>query len=265
MGDSAPAPASVTKWPGQAFVSIGHALYLGPTWDTAPHAHHSIQICCGLTRSFRLRGGPDTAWRDIDGALIPSHLEHQLDGQGQPLVLLYLDPETLEGRRILPRGENRAVAPLTADQVASFRARGLPASAAKIDAHEAHGLYHDLLKIAGLAPDPGSTLDERVIEAVRLLRSQESSRRSLASVAEAVGLSPRRFRQLFLEQMGISGRRYVLWLRIYEAIAAVGRGASLTEAAHAAGFADGAHLGRTFRQTFGIVPSSMAGSVSVME
>ena len=33
------------------------------------------------------------------------------------------------------------------------------------------------------------------------------------------------------------------------------RGSSLTEAAHEAGFADSAHLSRTFRATFGIAPS----------
>lgn len=35
------------------------------------------------------------------------------------------------------------------------------------------------------------------------------------------------------------------------------RGSSLTEAAHVAGFADSAHLSRTFRSMFGIAPSFM--------
>lgn len=33
------------------------------------------------------------------------------------------------------------------------------------------------------------------------------------------------------------------------------RGAGLTEAAHRAGFADSAHLSRTFRAMFGVAPS----------
>jgi len=41
------------------------------------------------------------------------------------------------------------------------------------------------------------------------------------------------------------------------------KGASLSEAAHAAGFADAAHLARTSRRMFGIPPSSMDISVPV--
>jgi AraC-like DNA-binding protein len=34
-------------------------------------------------------------------------------------------------------------------------------------------------------------------------------------------------------------------------------GGSLTDAAHEAGFADSAHLSRTFRRMFGVAPSSL--------
>jgi transcriptional regulator GlxA family with amidase domain len=197
--------------------------------------------------------------------VIPSHVEHQIDGRGHPLVLLYLDPETPGGRQVRLQSREPAVRPLTAHEVAAFRETVRAARASGIGAGRARGLHDALLAIAGLAREPGTPLDPRVVAAVRLLRAREGSRRSLASVAAAVGMSPRRFRQLFFEQLGISGRRYVLWLRIQDAVTAVGGGASLTEAAHAAGFADGAHLGRTFRQTLGIAPSAVAGSVFVMD
>ena len=70
-------------------------------------------------------------------------------------------------------------------------------------------------------------------------------------------LSPSRFRHLFVEETGVGLRPYILWrrfLRVWELLA---EGASLSTAAHAAGFADAAHLSRTSRSMFGFPPSAM--------
>lgn len=40
-------------------------------------------------------------------------------------------------------------------------------------------------------------------------------------------------------------------------MAAVARGDNMTKAAHRAGFSDLAHMSRTFRSTFGVVPSEL--------
>jgi AraC-like DNA-binding protein len=42
-----------------------------------------------------------------------------------------------------------------------------------------------------------------------------------------------------------------------QALERLGRGVSLTTAAHAAGFADSAHFSRTFRAMLGIAPSAL--------
>jgi AraC-like DNA-binding protein len=44
-----------------------------------------------------------------------------------------------------------------------------------------------------------------------------------------------------------------------------GRGANLTNAAHAAGFSDSAHLTRTWRQMFGVSPTAMIGNARFYE
>jgi AraC-like DNA-binding protein len=74
-------------------------------------------------------------------------------------------------------------------------------------------------------------------------------------LAICVHLSPGRFRHLFRTEMGISVQSYLRWRRLYTALRTTVYGASLTEAAHAAGFADSAHLTRVFRATFGLPPS----------
>jgi AraC-like DNA-binding protein len=52
-------------------------------------------------------------------------------------------------------------------------------------------------------------------------------------------------------------RPYVLWRRFLRVWELLMGGASLTSAAHAAGFADAAHLTRTSRTMFGFPPSAM--------
>lgn len=80
---------------------------------------------------------------------------------------------------------------------------------------------------------------------------------SLSDVAALVGLSPGRTRRLFVQQTGLPLRTYLLWLRPTRALELFAGGASLTEAAHAAGFSDSAHPSRTFHRMFGIAAASL--------
>ena len=70
-------------------------------------------------------------------------------------------------------------------------------------------------------------------------------------------LSPSRYAHLFTTEVGLPFRRYLLWRKLNRSMQAFGRGATLTDAAFEAGFADSAHLTRTFHQMFGIPPSVM--------
>ena len=65
-------------------------------------------------------------------------------------------------------------------------------------------------------------------------------------------MSESRFRHLFRSEMGIAWRPYLRWRRLSCAITAMMSGCSATESAHLTGFADSAHLSRTFKAMFGI-------------
>jgi AraC-like DNA-binding protein len=80
-------------------------------------------------------------------------------------------------------------------------------------------------------------------------------------LAAAVGLSPSRVTHLFRDQVGIPLRTYRRWVRFLIAAEAPRDAASLTDAAHRAGFADVAHLHRTFRHHFGLQPGPLLRAV----
>jgi AraC-like DNA-binding protein len=92
---------------------------------------------------------------------------------------------------------------------------------------------------------------------VAYVNSHLSAPLSLDDVAAEAFLSPSRFRHLFVEQTGMALRPYILWRRFIRVWELMMEGESLTTAAHAAGFADAAHLTRTSRRMFGFPPSAL--------
>jgi len=57
--------------------------------------------------------------------------------------------------------------------------------------------------------------------------------------------------------VGLPCSRYMLWRKLTRAMHAIGSGRTNADAAHAADFADAAHLTRTFYQMIGIAPSAL--------
>jgi AraC-like DNA-binding protein len=83
----------------------------------------------------------------------------------------------------------------------------------------------------------------------------------LGQVAAAVGISASRLGHLFSDELGLPFRAYVRWARLQRAIDHARQGSTLTDAAHAAGFADSAHLTRVCHEMFGLAPSLLARAV----
>ena len=110
--------------------------------------------------------------------------------------------------------------------------------------------------LTGAGPLAGS-IDPRIERAIAWLRSRLNESLSLEQAAAQAHLSPSRFRHLFMEQIGVSFRAYLLWARVELAVGRGMSGQSWTAAAHEAGFADSAHLSRTCRRMFGIAPSML--------
>src|SRR5262249_56386848 len=81
---------------------------------------------------------------------------------------------------------------------------------------------------------------------------------SLKTLASISGLSQSRFMHVFTESVGVPLRPYILWLRLQRAACDLQDGATITSAAHSAGFSDGAHLTRTFRRMLGMTPTDLA-------
>jgi AraC-like DNA-binding protein len=102
---------------------------------------------------------------------------------------------------------------------------------------------------------PPRRLDVRVLGALEAL---DAGRASVREAALGVGLSESRLAHLVSEVLGAPPRAFVAWFKLRRALGEAMLGAAtLTQAAHRAGFADPAHLTRTCKRLTGVLPSEM--------
>jgi AraC family transcriptional regulator len=189
---------------------------------------------------------------------VPSHCKHQFDVSGLRQAHLFVEPESRAGRALAERFGRGAVAAVAADAArataqALFDAFDADPSGPAMQQATTRALH----ALCGAGAEPDDELDPRLVRALDYIRRHIGGPLPLAEVAASVALSESRFRHLFVSGTGSPFRAYLLWLRINLAIEAVMDGASWTEAAHGAGFADSAHLSRTHKRMFGIEPSSV--------
>ena len=234
----------------------GGAIFVGTAGAFPAHAHQAIQICFLFEGRIRVRASDADEWRDYDVAIVPSRHSHGMDGSRiHAGATLFVEPETREGRILTERYLQAGIAEVGRTQVDAalreLRAAALERREPRAIVEQARALVQALTQHV----EPSVTSDERILRAVNYINEHLAEPITLAAVARVAFLSPSRFRHLFAEQTGMRVREYVLWRRFVTVWELRMRGASLAEAAHAAGFADSAHLARTSRRMIGIPPS----------
>lgn len=241
----------IVVWPG-ASVWIGR--HVGAVSD---HAHHALQISLALEGQFRIQaaGWPD--WLQTESAVVMPDRTHRLDGCGTSVATLFVEPNSIQGAAIRQRFGHLDIGRLTAVEaelaVAALREQYEADAPDAVLAQYAQGA---ICRVAGDPRAPPES-DPRITTALSWMRERLATPLRLQGVAEAVHLSPGRFRHLFVAQTGTSFRAWLLWARAEAAIAAATLGTPWTDAAQDAGFADAAHFTRTCRRVFGIAPTML--------
>ena len=241
--------SQVVGWRGRAHLGTGWAAFLGMAGDNEPHAHHAVQVVVAF-------GAPVTLWTSASGprvvrvAVVPGDLPHTLLPSEAEVGLLYLDAESAPGRS-LGSMSKELWSPPSIDLA--------PLRIAFEDAIGGHmqGLERLLTQFAFQTSERHS--DERVSSVLERLHRLQHLDVTASEMSNWAHLSSSRFAHRFRLHTGMPLRPYLRWLRLQRAAAAIISGASATDAAHAAGFSDGAHLSRTFRRHFGITPEMLKG------
>ncbi len=236
-------------WDG-GFLAVGRGEGVVPL-----HSHHAFQIVIAIDGQVDVKqsGGE---WCSGRGLVVPPDVEHSYDGKGSLGAMMFVDPESHEGRwlsttygrQITFVPEARLASPVSELRTLLDR----PFESMNVEAL----IRHCVQAVCTGAPT-ARRMDDRVTTVLTAIRQSQDLRMSLETAAAMVFLSPGRFAHLFRQQVGLPFRRYILWRKVTRAMLAIGRERTLTAAASAADFADAAHLTRTFHQMFGIAPSAL--------
>lgn len=251
-----------TPWAGTLFLGEGWAVYAGHVGATALHAHHAFQLARVCDGALSLRGKDDTSEVACDAAVIAPSVPHGVGAGASRGVMVYVDPDTLMGRRL------RAIHPRR-ERASEWRDAGSPLRRWTIaelprDWAGARDCVRRATDALGAHTGPALALHPALGRArAWLFEHLHREDLSLEGAASAAGLSAHRLSHLLNESLGIGLRPLVLWLRLHVAAREIARDedARLSRAAAAAGFADAAHMTRTFRRMFGLAPSEVVGVV----
>lgn len=230
-------------------------LYLGTSPDNELHCHHAAQLCVSLDHPLRYRATPKSRWSSSQGVFIPPDHPHQIDAGDARIMALYLEPESDEYTARDPRRALQALNP-GSEKLDALRAL----VESNIDAGAALATCMSIFKFGSDKPKLSPRRDARVQTVVERIRREPGRTFSARDLAESVYLSPSRLSYIFRKQTGIPIRRFIVWSRTRSVILNAIQGATLTEAAHAAGFSDAAHMSNAFRRLFGFAPSALFGA-----
>ncbi|MFC4172526.1 helix-turn-helix domain-containing protein [Microvirga sp. GCM10011540] len=245
----------IVLWEGASLwafdVPPGHDAQPTTRW----HAHHAIQITLSAGGRFAIRTEGERAEGPV--VLVAPDMSHALEPEGR-IALLFVEPESRAGRTLMHRLAGATVTRLDGalSAHAPRRLSGIWSDPRPDDGAIAALGQSILEDIVGSALPP-RPLDPRIMRALDWISPRLGGRIALAEAATVACLSDDRFRHLFADEIGLPFRTYLLWRRLMLAVERTAAGSSLTAAAHEAGFADSAHLSRTFSRTFGLPAASL--------
>lgn len=238
----------------------GKALYFGMGLPSAIHQHHAIQIGLSFTEALKIRSRATDAYQDCRGFIAYPNRPHQVDASGVLSLFLWLEAESPTARFLAHQsGREDNIQPLADSQAEQIINQVLVFGVENLDCKRADNLSEMILALLTEKQIALAALDSRIRKLIEHIKDKNRIEYpdSIAELAAQVHLSASRLRHLFQGELGISIQRYLLWQRLGRAIELATKGASLTQSAHEAGFADSAHLSRSFRSIFGISPSEI--------
>lgn len=224
-------------WRGSLTIGDGWAILEGVAGANVPHTHLAHQLTAGIDQALEVEClGRTHIILPGQYVIIPAGCAHAIGPAETRLRSLYIDRAGAARFGLVPGRNLTLTDPTLSAALDKLDGTGLP-----------EGLFGDVT-IKDLSAKQGRAL-------IQLLDFAPVSA-TPGSIAEALGVSPSRLRQVSLATFGAPFSHVLQWRQLQHAARALSESASLAQAAEAGGFSDQSHFTRRMRRWFGVAPGA---------
>lgn len=218
-----------------------YIVLVPPYADTKKHRHSMIHLMVS-EEMMELHTDQKHSGQMI---LLNSFVPHRVRAAPGKTLLFLIDPGSA-------LGENLSHKYLHMDVHCSDLPARLRPDLERALQGELANIFPDFWKHFDIVVETKVEKDQRVEVVLRGVKDGSWLFLSIPELSERVYLSESRLAHLFKEETGMNLKNYLLMKRMELAFRLVLEGQTITQAAHAAGFYDSAHLANLVRKTTGI-------------
>ncbi|MBO3698174.1 AraC family transcriptional regulator [Roseivirga sp. E12] len=238
------------------YVWNGISMFWGASFHTDPHTHNTLQLVFDMDKSFLLKDA-DSEWTAYNAALIGANHLHQLDSNDSIQLFIYLDAESeyaksLDKKYLVEKKMCPLPGKLLRNLSNDFFKRLLLNSDCESLLKACHTILDQLIVSKSTKP-----LDSRVAKALEFISRNANRSFKVGEVASDVCLSESRLRHLFKKEVGQPIQHFIQWMRVVDSLNMVLNGKQVSQSAIDAGFWDGAHMTKSYKDVLGIAPSKV--------
>ncbi len=238
-------------------------LYVTATVGSWLTARSSATLLVSVSgRPFRLEAADGTHTR-CTAALVAPHVKRRLDVDVCGLLSLNVDPAASAHRLLTAHMGGAGIVPCDARRFGKLRDEFVAMQCGALPDGRVQSLCTAMIESVTQSSAPAAHIDPRVARVLEAIRT-EGGHLALRDLSTLACLSPDRLTHVFASQVGVSIKCYALWTKVRCAGQQLPAHRSLTEVALASGFADAAHMSRTFQRYFGVAPSFLTNQVRVI-
>jgi AraC-like DNA-binding protein len=193
------------------------------------------------------------SWQRGNMAVIPPYVPHQVTSQGQLIIMIKLEAETVDiaGLPEPLRSSGVVDASRFVDRV-RVCGHGLCAKGRDVDLTELDfdDFFFDSTPVM-------RAVDRRILAVMNFIKRQPSAPASAEDCAAIANLSFSRFLHLFKQEAGVSFRGFRTWKRARSLLHYVNKDSNLANIAQETGYADSTHFSHSIRQVYGQKPKEI--------